>query len=317
MRRLTIGISPHIYSPVDTRYMMKAVVIALIPAASAALWFFRWKAFAVIAVSVAGCLVAEYLLQRLRKRKICINDYSSLVTGMLLALVLPPAIPLWMAFLGGVFAVAFGKEIFGGLGHNIFNPALLSRAFLMAAFPVALTTWSHPITLDAVTTATPLGLAKFDHVMTGYAPLFFGNVGGCIGETSALALLIGFVYLLQKKVIDYRIPAAYIATVFILAAVLYFTSPEKYMPPLFHILAGGLLIGAIFMATDPVTSPVTQKGRWIFGAGCGIITMIIRIWGGLPEGVMYSILFMNACTPIIDRIARPRRFGVVSGKKQK
>jgi electron transport complex protein RnfD len=296
--------------------MMKAVVIALMPTVLASLWFFRWKAFAVIFVSVAGCLVTEYLLQRLRKRKICINDYSSLVTGILLALVLPPAIPLWMAFLGGVFAVAFGKEIFGGLGHNIFNPALLSRAFLMAAFPVALTTWSQPITLDAVTTATPLGLAKFDQVMTGYAPLFFGNVGGCIGETSALALLIGFVYLLQKKVIDYRIPVAYTATMFIFAAILHFISPQKYMPPLFHILAGGLLIGAIFMATDPVTSPVTRKGRWIFGAGCGIITMIIRIWGGLPEGVMYSILFMNACTPIIDRIARPRRFGVVSGKKR-
>lgn len=317
MKRLTISVSPHIVAPIDTRYMMKGVVIALVPALVASIWFFRGRAVAVILASLAGCLVTEYLLQRTRKRKIRLDDFSGIVTGLLLAMVLPPAIPLWMAFLGGVFAIALGKEIFGGIGHNIFNPALLSRAFLMAAFPVALTTWSNPITLDAVTTATPLGLAKFDKVMTAYGPLFFGNVGGCIGETSALALLAGMVYLFHKKIIDYRIPLAYAVTVFVFAGILHLIAPAKFMPPLFHVLAGGLLIGAIFMATDPVTSPVTSRGRLIFGIGCGIITMIIRVWGGLPEGVMYSILLMNACTPILNKMTRPKRYGYVKDKVKK
>ena len=317
MKRLTISVSPHIVAPIDTRYMMRCVVIALVPTLIASIWLFRWKAVSVTLASLAGCLITEYLLQRMRGRKIRLADFSAIVTGLLLALVLPPAIPLWMAFLGGVFAIALGKEIFGGVGHNIFNPALLSRAFLMAAFPVALTTWSSPITLDAVTTATPLGLAKFDQVMTSYGPLFFGNVAGCIGETSALTLLLGLAYLLYKKIIDYRIPLAYAGTVYIFAGILHMISPEKFMPPLFHILAGGLLIGAIFMATDPVTSPVTAKGRWVFGIGCGIITMIIRVWGGLPEGVMYSILLMNTCTPILNKITRPKRFGYVKDKVKK
>ncbi|MBD3426890.1 MAG: RnfABCDGE type electron transport complex subunit D [Candidatus Omnitrophica bacterium] len=315
MKKLAISVSPHIVSPVDTRYMMKGVLIALLPAICAGVWFFRLRAVGVILASLAGCVVTEYLLQRFRGRKIRIDDMSAVVTGILLALVLSPAIPLWMAFLGGVFAIALGKEVFGGLGHNIFNPALLARAFLMAAFPVALTTWSRPITLDAVTTATPLGLAKFDGVMTPYADLFLGNIGGCIGETSSLAILLGLAYLLHKKVIDYRIPASYLLTVFVFAGVLHLVDADKFMPPLFHLLAGGLMIGAVFMATDPVTSPITARGRWIFGIGCGLITMIIRIWGGLPEGVMYSILLMNACTPIINKFTRPRRFGLEKGRK--
>jgi len=313
--KLTINVSPHIYSPLDTRGMMKSVLIALLPALAASLYFFRWQAFGVIVSSVIGCVLTEYVLQKTRKKKVTINDYSACLTGMLLAMVLPPSIPLWMAFLGGIFAVSLGKEIFGGLGHNIFNPALLARAFLMAAFPVVLTTWVNPFTLDAVTTATPLGLAKFDHVITPYMPLFLGKVAGSIGETSALALILGGVYLLYKKIIDYRIPAGYMGTVVIFSLVTYLIAPDKFSPPVFHILAGGLLIGAIFMATDPVTSPVTAKGRWIFGAGCGIVTMIIRLWGGLPEGVMYSILLMNALTPLINKMARPRRFGAGANKK--
>ena len=316
MSKLTINISPHVFSPVDTRSLMKGVIKSLVPAIAASLYFFRLQALGVILASVAGCVVTEYLFQKLRKKPIEIRDYSALLTGLLLALVLPPALPLWMAFLGGAFAIAFGKEIFGGLGHNIFNPALLARAFLMAAFPVALTTWNAPVTLDAMTTATPLGLAKFSQTSTPYLHLFLGNTGGCIGETSALALIIGFIYLLYRKIIDYRIPVAYIATAAVFALITHLIAPGKYMGPIFHVLAGGLLIGAVFMATDPVTSPVTSKGRWIFGIGCGLVTMVIRLWGGLPEGVMYSILLMNACTPLINRMTKQRRFGAVKKKKK-
>ncbi|MFH1310127.1 MAG: RnfABCDGE type electron transport complex subunit D [Candidatus Omnitrophota bacterium] len=313
--RLTINVSPHIFSPMDTTRMMKDVLKALIPAVIASLYFFRWQAFGVMISSILGCVITEYAIQKLSKKELQLKNYSAVLTGLLLAMVLPPAIPLWMAFLGGVFAVSLGKEVFGGLGHNIFNPALLARAFLMAAFPVVLTTWTNPFTLDAVTTATPLGLAKFDHVITPYMSLFLGNVAGSIGETSTLALILGGAYLLWKKIIDYRIPLAYIGTVMVFAAFLHITAPDKFSPAIFNILAGGLLIGALFMATDPVSSPVTAKGRWVFGIGCGLITMIIRIWGGLPEGVMYSILLMNAVVPLINRIARPKRFGATNGKK--
>ena len=310
MDNLTINVSPHIATKMDTKYMMKAVLTALIPAFIVSLYYFRMQAVYVYLACTLGCVLTEALLRKLRNKKITINDYSAILTGVLLAMVLPPKIPLWMAALAGVFAISLGKEIFGGLGRNIFNPALLARAFLMAAFPVVLTTWAKPITLDTITSATPLGLAKFEHFTTSYTSLLSGNVGGCIGETSALALILGGVYLLYTKVIDYRIPSAYIGTVFVFSSIMYFISPDQYVAPAFHVLAGGLLIGAFFMATDPVTSPVTAKGRWIFGIGCGLITMIIRLWGGLPEGVMYSILLMNAVTPLISRLSKPRRYGV-------
>lgn len=309
MMKPTINVSPHIFSPVDTRHIMKGVVKALLPAIAASLYFFRWEAFWLILTCLAGCVSSEYVLQKAMRKKIAIDDYSAVITGILLALVLPPSLPLWMAFLGGVFAISLGKVIFGGLGHNVFNPALLARAFLMAAFPVALTTWVSPFTLDAVTTATPLGLAKFEHTAAPYMSLFLGNVGGSLGETSALALLAGGAYLLYCKIIDYRIPVAYIGTVIVFSGIMHLIAPREYMSPVFNVLAGGLLIGAIFMATDPVTTPITFKGRWIFGIGCGVITMIIRFWGGLPEGVMYSILLMNAVTPLINRIAKQKRFG--------
>jgi len=315
MNKITINVSPHLVAGMDTRSMMKGVIKALIPAIVAGLYFFRGQALGVMAASVLGCVLTEYLFQTARKRKVEIKDYSAVVTGLLLAMILPPALPLWMAFLGGAFAIGMGKELFGGLGHNIFNPALLARAFLMAAFPIALTTWTVPITLDAMTTATPLGLAKFTHSFTPSAQLFMGNVGGSLGETCAVALIAGFIYLLWKKIIDYRIPVAYAATLLLFSGVTYMIDPARFYPPVFCFLAGGFLIGAIFMATDPVTTPVTKKGRWIFGVGCGLITMTIRVWGGLPEGVMYSILFMNAFTPIINRITGPRRYGVIKEKK--
>ncbi|MGB2661002.1 MAG: RnfABCDGE type electron transport complex subunit D [Candidatus Omnitrophota bacterium] len=314
MKKLTITSSPHVFAPLDTRAMMKGVLKALVPVVVAGLFFFKWQAFWVIVATIAGCIAAEYLLQRARGKDVAVKDFSAVLTGILLALVLPPSTPLWMAFLGGVVAIGLGKEVFGGLGHNIFNPALLSRAFLMAAFPVAMTIWSKPFTLDTITTATPLGLAKFSGTLTSYSSLFIGNVGGCIGETSALAIILGGIYVLYKKIIDYRIPLAFILTVAVFSGITHFIAPAKYSPAMFHVLAGGLLIGAVFMATDPVTSPVTKKGRWVFGIGCGLITMAIRIWGGLPEGVMYAILCMNAITPLIDRFARPRRYGEVKRK---
>lgn len=309
MKELHISASPHIVSNVDTRYMMKSVIIALVPAVIASLYFFRFSGFLLLSVSVASCVLTEYVLQNIRKRKIRVDDHSAVVTGLLLAMVLPPTIPLWMAFLGGLFAITMGKELFGGIGMNIFNPALLARAFLMAAFPIELTTWVKPFTLDAVTTATPLGLAKFSHVLTPYWDLFIGSVPGSLGETSALALVIGGGYLLYKKVIDYRIPAAYTISLVVFSGLVNIFMPGKTFSPLFHILAGGFLIGALFMATDPVTTPITKKGRWVFGAGCGILTMIIRLWGGLPEGVMFAILLMNAFTPLINRITKDRRYG--------
>jgi Na+-translocating ferredoxin:NAD+ oxidoreductase subunit D len=309
MKKLTISVSPHILSPVGTSDMMKDVIKALVPALAAGIYFFRGDAVGIIVSAVAGCLLSEIFLQKIRNRPLEIRNASSLLTGLLLAMVLPPGLPLWMAFLAGAVAVGLGKEIFGGLGSNIFNPALLARAFLMAAFPVALTTWKAPLTLDAVTTATPLGLAKFEGYITPFSELASGNVSGCIGETSGIALLAGIAYLLYRKVIDYRIPAAYAGTVIIFSGITHMVSPGTYPGPVFHVFAGGFLLGAGFMATDPVTSPVTARGRWVFGAGCGLITMTIRLWGGLPEGVMYSILLMNACTPIINRLTRPRRFG--------
>jgi len=292
---------------------MKTVLKALVPVVAVSLFFFRWYAFNVIVVSVISCVMIECVFQKLRRRRVKIGDMSAVVTGVLLALVLPPSIPLWMVFLGGVLAIGLGKEIFGGIGQNIFNPALLARAFLMAAFPVALTTWTSPISLDAMATATPLGLEKFNHVVTPAYQMFLGNIGGSLGETSALALLLGGGYLLWRKIIDYRVPIAYIGTVIIFSGIAHLAAPDQYASPLFYVFAGGLLIGAIFMATDPVTSPVTAGGRWIFGIGCGLVTMTIRIWGGLPEGVMYSILFMNACTPLINRVVRPKRFGAGHG----
>ncbi|MDP8259329.1 MAG: RnfABCDGE type electron transport complex subunit D [Candidatus Aadella gelida] len=308
-KKLKITVSPHVFSAIDTKYMMKGVIKALLPAVAASLYFFRLQAAGIILASVAGTVCTELVLQLARKKQVRIGDYSAVVSGLLLAMVLPPSLPLWMCFLGGVVAIGLSKDIFGGLGSNIFNPALLARAFLMAAFPVALTTWVNPRGVDAVTTATPLALSKFEHIITSYPALFFGRVGGSLGETSALALLVGLAYLLYKKIIEYRIPVAFIGTVAIFAGVMKLLDPAGAAPPLFHVLAGGLLLGAIFMATDPVTSPVTKKGRWIFGIGCGLIAMIIRVWGGLPEGVMYSILLMNAVTPLINRVTRSKRFG--------
>jgi electron transport complex protein RnfD len=287
---------------------MRDVLIALIPAWLAAVFFFGWRAVWLTAVCVGAAVLTEYLAALFFRRKNYLNDLSAVVTGLLLAFVLPPTLPLWAAAWGAVFAILVVKELFGGLGHNIFNPALSGRAFLLASFPLFMTSWTRPF--DVLTTATPLALAKTGQlldtvtsaaVQTGavesvvhYWDLFWGNIAGSLGETSALALLLGAAYLLCRRVIDWRIPLGYLGTV----ALFMFLAGEDAV---FHLLAGGLLLGAFFMATDYTTSPMTRRGKWIFATGCGILTSVIRLWGGYPEGVCYSILIMNMFVPLIDR----------------
>lgn len=307
--RLIVSVSPHIKALYDTPKVMRHVIYALMPAVAAALYFFCWPAFFVILNCVVTSVVTEVIILRIRKKPSGIKDGSAILTGLLLALVLPPATSWYAATLGSIFAILIGKHLFGGLGNNIFNPALSGRAFLMAAYPKMMTTWSEPFTLSAVTTATPLALRKFGHTLTPISNLFLGNTAGCIGETSAVLLILGGVYILARKIADWRIPLSIIVTVSLISFVFYLINPLNGSV-LFHLFSGGLMLGAFFMATDPVTTPVTKSGRIIFGAGCGTMIMILRYFSGLPEGVMYSILFMNAFTPLINRISRPKSLGV-------
>lgn len=300
--KLLITSSPHIRDDDTVEKIMYGVVIALIPASLIGVYYFGLHALVLIIASVAAAVATEAVFQKLRNYPVTVSDGSAVITGLLLALNLPPGLPVWMAVIGSVVAIALGKQVFGGLGHNPFNPALIGRAFLVASFPVHMTTWISPV--DGTTTATPLGLMKLEGVATDYSSMFIGKIGGCIGETSALAILLGAAYLLYKGYIDWRIPLSYLGTVAVLTAVF-------GQDPIFHLLAGGLMLGAFFMATDMVTSPITKKGRWIFGIGAGIIVVVIRLWGGYPEGVSYSILLMNGVTPLINRYTRPRVFGEV------
>lgn len=308
---LVVSSSPHMHSAGDVSTAMRDVCIALIPALLASLYFFGISAALVIITCIVAAAASEIIAQRIMKREVSVRDYSAVITGTLLAFCLPPSLPLWMAAIGSIVAIVIGKQLFGGLGHNIFNPALVGRAFLLASWPLAMTTWTAP--LDTVTTATPMGMLKDVTVqhLPGLANLFFGNVGGSLGETSAIALLIGGLYLLYRGHIDWRIPGTYIGTVFVLTAIIGAIKGFGLWYPLYHILGGGLMLGAFFMATDWVTSPITKKGRIIFGLGCGLITVLIRIKGGYPEGVCYSILLMNMVTPLIDRYTKSRIFGGV------
>jgi electron transport complex protein RnfD len=301
----TVSSSPHIREKSTVQTMMMDVLIALLPATFAGIYFFKLQALLVILVSVLSCVGFEYLWQKLTKQKVTVFDLSAAVTGLLLAFNLPASIPLWIPVIGSAFAIIIVKQFFGGVGQNIMNPALAGRAFLLASWPVQMTTW----TVDGVSAATALGILKEG---TGTLPslmnVFLGNVGGTIGETSALALLLGGAYLLFKRIISWHIPGVYIGTVFVLTLVL---GRNGFMTgnALYEILAGGLMLGAFFMATDYTTSPITRKGQIIFAAGCGIITSVIRIYGGYPEGVSYSILFMNLFVPLIDKYTNPRVFG--------
>ncbi|MBC7082101.1 MAG: RnfABCDGE type electron transport complex subunit D [Firmicutes bacterium] len=308
---LIVSSSPHQRAAVSTPVIMSDVILALMPAALAGVWFFGLRALAMMVVCVAAAVGTEAGLEKLMKKPVTIEDYSAAVAGFLLALVLPPDLPLWMGAIGAAFAMAIAKFIFGGLGQNIFNPALIGRAVLLASWPVFMTRWRWPIfqapwipDFDAVSSATPLALWKLNGIKTPYLNLFLGNVAGSIGETSALAILVGAAYLLWRGHISWRIPVSFIGTVAVLTALF-------GQDPVFHVLAGGLLLGAFFMATDYVTSPVTPKGQIVFGVGCGVLTVFIRLYGGYPEGVCYAILIMNAAAALIDRLTVPRKFGEV------
>ena len=314
--KLILSSSPHAHARNSVRAMMRDVILALLPATGCAIWFFGLRAVWLISVCVAATVVTEALCRIAMKRENSVGDLSAVLTGLLLALNLPPDLPLWMAVAGGVFAIAVAKQAFGGLGYNPFNPALAARAFMLISFTGAMTTWSYPAgyeaaamtgatPVEAVTCATPLALIKKGNVaqLDMVKNLLFGNAGGCIGETCAVALLIGAAYLLIRKVITWHIPVSFLATVFLFA---FF---KGGVPPVFHVLSGGAILGACFMATDYVTSPITAKGKLVFGVGCGLLTMCIRSGGGYPEGVSFAILIMNAVTPLINRFTQPKPFG--------
>ncbi len=314
--KLVLSSSPHLRTPESTRKVMYWTLASLVPPAAGAVWFFGPYALALILVSAAAAALTEYLFLLGRKQdpKAAL-DGSAFITGVLLALTLPPQFPLWAAALGSAFAIAFGKQVFGGLGYNIFNPALLGRAFLMAAFPVQSTTWTKPLTLqpDAWTGATPLASAKFSKVLAPYMSMFWGNTGGSLGETSVALILIGGIFLVLKGYIDWALPLSYIATVGILGQLFHLINPAAFpQDGLYHILAGGLMLGAVYMITDMVTSPMTRAGRVVYGVLAGILVIVIRLFGGLPEGVMYSILLVNGLRPWIDRAFVPKIYGEVA-----
>ena len=321
-RKFIISAAPHVHSGADIKTVMRDVILALAPALLIGIWFFGFDAFRVLVLAVAGCVGFELLMNRLLGRQATIKDLSAALTGILLAMNLPSSSPWWMVIAGSGAAIILGKAIYGGLGYNPFNPALVARVFLLISFPVQMTRWVVPqgITtgMDATTGATPLGAAKEAAALgtplnaaglPGNLDLLIGNVAGSFGEVSAIALLLGGAYLLYRGIIRWQIPVGFIGSVVLITGLAHLIQPERYLNPLVHVLAGGLIIGAFFMATDMVTSPVTRKGMLIFGIGCGVLTSVIRLWGGYPEGVSFAILLMNAVTPLIDRYTKPKVFG--------
>ncbi|HOO45471.1 MAG TPA: RnfABCDGE type electron transport complex subunit D [Deltaproteobacteria bacterium] len=323
MKDIVVSSSPHVHSPEDTPWIMRQVVYALIPGALVGVYFFGIPAITVIAVAVVSCVVIEALWQKLTKKDITVTDGSAALTGLLLAMNLPSGSPWWLVVLGSLIAIIIGKQVYGGLGNNPFNPALVARVFLLISFPVHMTTWPQPRSFfsqaaDTVTGATPLGALKtaiFEHGTITAAPglnlmdPFLGNVGGSLGEISALALILGGIYLILRRIISWHIPVFYIGTVAVITGIFWLMNPDAYADPAFHLISGGLMLGAFFMATDMVTSPITYKGKVLFAVGCGVITVVIRFWGGYPEGVSFAILIMNALVPLINKATKPGKFG--------
>jgi len=306
--------SPHLRSGVSTAKIMGNVLIALVPAVIASVVIFGWKSLLVITVCTATAVLAEYICRKVMKRDDTIGDLSAVVTGVLLALNLPVNINLFIAAFGSIVAIVVVKQMFGGIGQNFVNPALAARIVLLVSFPVHMTTWPKAFwylqdTADAVTSATPLA-NNANGISTSYLDLFLGTTGGCLGETCALALLLGGIYLVARKIIHPAIPVCFIGTVFVLSWAL-------GQDPLFHILSGGVLLGAIFMATDYTTSPMTTAGKVVFGVGCGVITVLIRLYANLPEGVSFSIILMNILVPHIERLTMPKPFGEERKKREK
>ncbi len=323
MTTTIISGSPHVHSGRTSKKIMYDVIIALTPALLAAIYIFGTKALILIVTTVLSCVVFEYTIQKyLMKTRVSVADGSAVVTGVLLAFNLPSNLPIWMVIVGSLVAIGIAKMSFGGLGFNIFNPALVGRVFLLISFPVQMTTWPKVAkqTADAVTGATPLGLIKeglnYGETMTEITSklptnldLFLGTVGGSLGEISAVALLIGAAYLFIRKIISWHIPVIVLATMAVITGVFWLIDPEQYVNPLIHILSGGAILGAFFMATDYVTSPMSAKGKIIFAIGVGTITVVIRLFGAYPEGVSFAILIMNAFVPLINTYFKPRRFG--------
>lgn len=307
MRKLISSVSPHVNSPLTTQKIMLDVVLALVPAGIAATIIFGWRALLVIGVCVAVCVFSEWGFEKICKKENTISDLSAMVTGMLLAYNLPVSIPLWQAALGSVIAIVVVKQLFGGIGQNFANPAITARIIMMTAFSGTMTTWVFP---DAVSTATPLAMISKGNLdgLPSYLQMFLGYRGGCLGETCTLALLLGGVYLLVKRVISWHTPVAFIGTVAVMSLVC-------GKDVLYQLMAGGLMIGALFMATDYSSTPPTKWGKVIFGIGCGLITVLIRFWGNFPEGVSFSILIMNILTPYITKLTRSKPFGAGGGKR--
>ncbi|PLX86952.1 MAG: electron transporter RnfD [Desulfuromonas sp.] len=322
--QLYLSSSPHIHSGETTDKVMRAVIYALLPACGVSIYFFGLPALSVLLICTLGCVAAEVACCKLMGRDLTLFDGSAALTGILLGLNMPPSSPWWLSLFGAAIAILIGKQVYGGLGYNPFNPALVARVVLLISFPVQMTTWTAPAPLgsgiDAVSAATPLGEMKTAVMLTGALPevatsgfggYLTGNMAGSLGEVSALALLLGGLFLLFKKIITWHTPVSFLATVIIVGGIFWLVDPTKYPSPLFHLLTGGLMLGVFFMATDMVTSPVTGKGMLIFGFGCGLITVLIRLFGGYPEGVSFAILLMNAATPLIDRFTRPTIYGHV------
>ena len=318
MDKLIVSPSPHLHTKTSTKSLMRDVVIALIPAVVVSVLFYGWSELLILGVSVASCVLLEYLITRYMLKKACtIGDMSAVVTGILLALNLPSTTPWWIVLIGAVVAIGVAKMTFGGLGQNVFNPALVGRVFLLVSFPAQMTDWTRPLgfigSVDALSGATPLGLAKEGGVAAieslDYMDMLFLNIGGSAGELSAIALIVGFIYLLARKVIKPYITLSIIATVAIFSGIFWAVNPAEYTDPAFNILTGGLLLGSIFMATDYVTSPMSNVGGIIFGVGIGIITMLIRYFGAYPEGVSFAILIMNSVVPLINKWCHAKKYG--------
>jgi electron transport complex protein RnfD len=328
-KTLEIRTSPHILSGYSVDTIMFNVVLALLPITAFAVFAFGLAALLTLSMALASCILTEHLICRASGKPSTVGDWSVTITGLLYGLTLPPSLPLWMVAVGGVICVAMGKAMFGGLGYNTFNPALVGRAVIQAAFPVALTTWipsfgagrfsslpSSTLTLpfteptvDAITSATPLALWKFSQEATATGDLALGFTSGSVGETSSVLILLGGIYLIARNMMNWRIPVAIFAAVAVLSGALHLVDPARYASPVFMLFSGGLMLGAMFMATDMVGSPMTSRGCYLYGALIGVVTVVIRTWGGLPEGVMYAILLGNAVTPHLDRWTRPTVFG--------
>jgi Na+-translocating ferredoxin:NAD+ oxidoreductase subunit D len=324
---LTISPSPHIHAENTVQKLMYGVIISLIPALAISFFVFGINSLYVMALSVLFCIGTEYVLTRyLLKKESTILDGSAIITGILLGFNVPSSLPWWALLIGSIVAIGVGKTAFGGLGNNPFNPALVGRVFLLISFPVQMTSWPLPFAsrfqfFDAATGATPLAIIKegidagkpVSELMSqipSYLSLLLGDLGGCVGEISAVGLIIGFLYMLWKKIITWHIPISMLGTIFIFSGILWLINPEKFIDPVFHLLTGGVMLGAFYMATDYVTSPMTVKGMLIYGIGIGFITVVIRVFGSYPEGVSFAILIMNGFVPLMNKYIKPRRFGL-------